>query len=65
MVSASSLALHEIARTGPAALKVGRLLIPHVVREERSVVMAQVGGGSTPGDSWEGERGARKNTASG
>ena len=27
--------------------------------------MAQVGGGSTPGDSWEGERGARRNTASG
>jgi len=43
VVSASPLALHEIARTGPAALKVGRLLIPHVVREERSVVMAQVG----------------------
>ena len=44
MVSASPLSLHEVARVGPAALRSGRLPIPHVVREERSVVMVQVWG---------------------
>jgi hypothetical protein len=44
VVSASPLSLHEVARVGPAALRSGRLLTPHVVREERSVVRAQAWG---------------------